>query len=62
MERYFVLVCTKENTVKCFLNTGVVIPLDDGMSAVQFAFNNPVDVIYIELQALPITRHLPACA
>lgn len=32
----------------------IVIPLDDGMSAVQFAFNNPVDMVYTELQT-PIT-------
>lgn len=33
----------------------IVIPLDDGMSAVQFAFNNPVDLVYAELQTPPIT-------
>lgn len=33
----------------------IVIPLDDGMSAVQFAFNNPVDLVYTELQTYPLT-------
>lgn len=33
----------------------IVIPLDDGMSAVQFAFHNPVDIVYTELRAPLIT-------
>lgn len=33
----------------------MIIPLDDGMSAVQFAFNNPVDMMYAEIQTPPIT-------
>lgn len=33
----------------------IIIPLDDGMSAVQFAFNNQVDAVYTELKAPPIT-------
>lgn len=33
----------------------IIIPLDDGMSAVQFAFQNPVDIVYTELKAPVIT-------
>lgn len=33
----------------------IIIPLDDGMSAVQFAFNNPVDMVYAYLRTIPIT-------
>lgn len=33
----------------------IIIPLNDGMSAVQFAFQNPVDMVYTELRAPLIT-------
>lgn len=33
----------------------IVVPLDDGMSAVQFAFHNPVDIVYTELRGRYIT-------
>lgn len=33
----------------------IVVPIDDGMSAVQFVFHNPVDMVYTELQGRPLT-------
>ena len=32
----------------------IVIPIDDGLSAVQYAYNNPVDLIYACLEVPPI--------
>lgn len=33
----------------------IVVPIDDGMSAVQFALHNPVECVYTCLQASPIS-------